>query len=76
MITRDPLRIPCLTARYWKTFPRLPGKHLADMLRWVRANKSNKPLPRISRLSQGDQLKIEEANVIASLQYARKNLGL
>ena len=28
MITRDPLKIPCLTDRYWSTFPDLPGRHL------------------------------------------------
>ncbi len=29
MITRDPLDIPCLTDRYWSTFPDLSGRHLA-----------------------------------------------
>ena len=29
MITRDPLKVPCLTAGYWATFPDLPGRHLA-----------------------------------------------
>jgi 3-oxoisoapionate decarboxylase len=76
MITRDPLRIPCLTDEYWKTFPKLPAKHLASMLRWVRAHNSEKPLPRISRLSPVDQLKSEEANVIASLQFAKNKLEL
>src|SRR5262249_16341903 len=31
MITRDPLRVPCLAENYWATFPELPGRHLARM---------------------------------------------
>ena len=30
MITRDPLRIPCLTKKYWATFTNLPARHLAE----------------------------------------------
>jgi len=33
MITRDPLQVPCVTSRYWETFPDLPGRHLARPLR-------------------------------------------
>ena len=33
MITRDPLKVPCLTERYWATFPDLPGRHLAHTSR-------------------------------------------
>ncbi len=29
MITRDPLKVPCLTDGYWVTFPDLPGRHVA-----------------------------------------------
>ncbi len=29
LITRDPLKVPCLTDGYWKTFPNLPAKDLA-----------------------------------------------
>ena len=36
MITRDPLKVPCLTERYWATFPDLPGRHLARTLSLVR----------------------------------------
>ncbi len=32
MITRDPLRVPCLAQKYWATFPDLPGRHLARTL--------------------------------------------
>lgn len=76
MITRDPLHIPCLQESYWRTFPELSGKRLARMLRWVRAHKADQPLPRISKLPEAQQLKIEEANVVASLKYAREHLRL
>ena len=36
MITRDPLKVPCLTEGYWVTFPDLPGRHLAHTLSLVR----------------------------------------
>ena len=32
MITRDPLRIPCLTQDYWSTFADLPARELARCL--------------------------------------------
>jgi sugar phosphate isomerase/epimerase len=76
MITRDPLRVPCLTAKYWTTFEALPGRHLARVLRMVRENKPRQPLARISNLSREQQLAVEEANVRKSLAYARDHLAL
>ena len=49
MITRDPLKIPCLTEGYWTTFPELPGKHVARALSLVRSHPRSQPLPRISQ---------------------------
>jgi hypothetical protein len=76
MITRDPLKVPCLTDQYWATFPDRSGLALARTLRFVHTNKSAKPLPGISHLTREDQLKLENQNVIACLQYARETLGL
>jgi 3-oxoisoapionate decarboxylase len=76
MITRDPLRIPCLTPKYWATFERLPGKYLAQALAMVRKHASPKPLPKVSELSQEDQIALEEKNVQESLNYARRHLDL
>ena len=50
MITRDPLKVPCLTQSYWATFPDLPGRHLARTLSLVRDHPPSEPLPRISPL--------------------------
>jgi sugar phosphate isomerase/epimerase len=76
MITRDPLQIPCLTEKYWVTFPDRNGVFLAKTMQLVQRYKSAKPLPRISGLSPAALLEAEQANVQASLEYARTNLGL
>jgi len=76
MITRDPLKIPCLTEKYWATFPRLPGADLARTLASVRKNKPTQPLPRVSHLSIEERLRIEDDNVKKCLAYARDHLDL
>lgn len=76
MITRDPLKVPCLTDKYWATFPDRNGLALARTLRFVNTHKSAKPLPRISHLAREEQLQIENQNVIECLKYARETLSL
>jgi sugar phosphate isomerase/epimerase len=76
MITRDPLKIPCLTDAYWETFPERNGRYLARTVRWVRENRSREPLPRVSRLDAASRLEAEEENVRESLAFARRQLGL
>lgn len=76
MMTRDPLKIPCLTKKYWATFADLPGRHLADSLRLVRAHAGKTPLPRVSNLSREEKLRREDENVRRSLSYARERLSL
>ena len=75
MITRDPLRVPCLTPQYWATFEHLPGRHLAQTLTLVRRKRAAE-LPRISHLAHADQLKVEDDNVRQCLAYAAENLPL
>ncbi len=74
MITRDPLKVPCLTDQYWKTFPDRPGKYLADTLAMVR--KHSQQLPTIDGLAKPVQLRLEDDNVKHSLNYARNSLNL
>jgi sugar phosphate isomerase/epimerase len=76
MITRDPLRIPCLTKKYWATLGGVPGSVLADTLADVRRHKSPQPLPVVSTLGHRAQLEVEAVNVTASLDYAREKLKL
>ena len=76
MITRDPLKVPCLTERYWTTFPDLPGRHLAHTLSLVRAHIPGHPLPRISPLGRDEQTRIEDDNIRHCLTFAHERLGL
>ncbi|MBI3698034.1 MAG: hypothetical protein HY238_24760 [Acidobacteria bacterium] len=76
MITRDPLKIPCLTPKYWATFGNLPARELARTLALVRANKPKKPLPRITGLTREQQIDYEDRNVRECLAYARDTLKL
>ena len=58
MMTRDPLKIPCLTPKYWATYENVPGKHLAAMLRLVRAKASSRPLPTVSGRDVEERIRI------------------
>jgi sugar phosphate isomerase/epimerase len=76
MITRDPLKVPCLTDRYFATFAELPARHLARTLSMVRSHPPRSPLPRISSLAAHDQMRAEDENVRQCVTYAREKLGL
>lgn len=75
MITRDPLKVPCFTDRYWASFPARSGLFLARTIRLVHKEARNAPLPRISQLSHEEQLRVEEENVRTCMAYAREKLG-
>jgi len=75
LITRDPLKVPVLTDKYWITWPDRSGKFLADTIRLVNANASKKPLPVISTLSPEAQLQAEESNNIRCFDWARTALA-
>jgi len=76
MITRDPLKVPCLTDEYWATFPDRNGIYLARTLRMVEAGRKRAPLPVVSGLAREVQLQVEEENVVRSLAYAHAHLDL
>ncbi len=76
MITRDPLKIPCLTDKYWATFPQREGARLARMLRTVREAKNAKPIAKLTTLPAQTQRQLEEDNVVLCLKYAREKLAL
>ena len=72
MITRDPLEVPCLRDRYWIAFPNRSGIYLARTLRYVDKYKSSNPLPTFDHLSPGERARVEEENIRACFQYARR----
>jgi 3-oxoisoapionate decarboxylase len=80
MITRDPLKIPVFTKKYWATFDDsyspLPGRDLARILEIIRSSKPKVPLTRTTGLSPADGLKLEDELVNRSIAYARTSLRL
>jgi hypothetical protein len=78
MITRDPLKIPVFTPKYWVTFDDsyspLPGRDLARVLDIVRKNKPKAPLARTTGMSAEAQLKLEDENVSKSIAWFRQNV--
>ena len=76
MITRDPLRIPCLSDGYWPTFgDSIQGREVAHAFSLIQKHQKDRPLPRIGKLNPGRQLALEEKNILASFKYARESLG-
>jgi 3-oxoisoapionate decarboxylase len=80
MITRDPLKIPVFTAKYWATFDDsyspLPGRDLAKVLAMVKKNSPQKPLLRVAGLTPEAQIKLEDECNAKCIAYARQHLDL
>ncbi|MHC4167813.1 MAG: sugar phosphate isomerase/epimerase family protein [Planctomycetota bacterium] len=76
MSTRDALKVPCLTDKYWATFADVPGSDLARTLKYVRANASPERLPRVNHLPLGELVKLEEDNIRQCLAFANERLDL
>jgi 3-oxoisoapionate decarboxylase len=76
MITRDPLHVPCLTDKYWVTFPDRNGRYLARTLTLVQKEQSAQPLPRVAQLSHDSHVRFEQQNVVSCIRYARETLKL
>ena len=75
MMTRDPLKIPCLTDGYWAAMGDVPGRNLACTLKMVRTRGRKEPLPRVSHLPLSEQFEIEDANVRKCLARAADLIG-
>ncbi len=76
MMTREPLKIPVFTKKYWATFEDIPGRDLAHMLELVHRNKPKVPVPHTEGLPLEEQVKVEETNNRKSLDWARQNLNV
>ncbi len=78
MITRDPLKIPVFTDKYWATFDDsyspLPGRDLAKVLNIVHHNPPKSPLPRITGMTPDAQVSFEDENNLKCIAWARQNL--
>jgi len=76
MITRDPLKVPIYTDKYWVTFGDVPGRQVAHIMEIVEKNPPKKPLPRITGLDGAARKQLEEGYNLACIRYAREKLGL
>ena len=72
----DPLKVPCLTEKYWATFENVPGSDLARTLRYVRVNASPKRLPKVNHLPLNQLIELEEDNIKECLVFAKNRLDL
>ncbi|MFN7625002.1 MAG: sugar phosphate isomerase/epimerase family protein [Acidobacteriota bacterium] len=71
MITRDPLRVPYKTDRYWATYPERDQARIARFERGVLSRASSPPLPHISQLTPEKALLVENENLRRCSEYAR-----
>src|SRR5688572_4001164 len=76
MITRDPLRVPCLGDQYWATLSDVRAADLARTLNMVRKHTSNRPLPHTTGLSDDDRIALEDEHIRRSLIYSKEKLSL
>ncbi len=76
MITRDPLEVPYLEGGYWVTYEKRDPSRVEAFRTAVLSRAGAAPLPRITGLSAEQMLAAEDANVRASVAYARGTLGL
>ncbi len=72
MATRDPLKIPCLTDRYFATFPERRETHLEAAMARVKANPPNGPVPAVEGKGLGVVLAEEEKNNRDGLAWMRE----
>ncbi len=69
LITRDPLKIPCLTDGYWASFPAKDQRRLDAMLAWVKAKQTT--LPYVEQLTDAERFKVEEDNHRKTIDWGR-----
>jgi sugar phosphate isomerase/epimerase len=74
MITRDPLKVPCMTPQYWTVFPDRNGRYLARTFKLVQEHGGGGPLPTVSQLSREERVRVEEENIKGCLKYALSKL--
>jgi sugar phosphate isomerase/epimerase len=73
MMTRDPLKIPCLTQNYFATFVDSKASRLAEALASVKTNSAAR-LPRTTGLTAQQRLEYEDQNVRQCINWGRSNL--
>ncbi|WP_075351953.1 sugar phosphate isomerase/epimerase family protein [Algoriphagus marinus] len=72
MITRDPLKIPCMKDDYWATFEEMKGEDFEKTMAMVEKHVFKSDLPSTSNLDPEGRLAFEETNVLECLKVSRK----
>jgi 3-oxoisoapionate decarboxylase len=75
-ITRDALRVPCLTDGYWSTLRETPATEVARTWRVVQTRAHPAPFAMVSELPVDHQMALEKRNLETSIAYARQQLAL
>lgn len=75
MITRNPLKVPCKTKDYWRSFENQDNRRLAQALKWIRKHEQSN-LPSVEGKNLDEKIEFEELNNRLSVEYAEKALGL
>ena len=76
MITRDPLKVPCLDDKYWATYGKRDTTKIENFKTSVLSKAWTKPLPKISGMSSQRMLAVEDDNIRRCVAYAKRTLGL
>jgi 3-oxoisoapionate decarboxylase len=74
MITRDPLKVPYKTAKYWATYPQRDDERIRRFEQGTLTKAWKKPLPHISHLTPEQALAVENDNLRRCSEYARNTL--
>jgi sugar phosphate isomerase/epimerase len=75
-LTRNPLKVPVLTDRYWASFSDRNGRYLARTMAAARAHAWKGPLPEPEKLDRDARIRLEEDNVVKCLKFAAGELGM
>jgi sugar phosphate isomerase/epimerase len=75
-ITRDPIKVPVLTAGYWSTLADTPATELARTMRLLKTRAQLKSFVAVSKLPLDRQLALEKRHVEVSLDYAGRFLAI
>jgi len=76
MITRDPLKVPYKTDKYWASFGGRDAARVAAFEKGLLSKASAEDLPRVSALGLDKMQEREDENVRRSTAYARESLKL
>lgn len=76
MMTRDPLKVPYLTDRYWVTYDKRDPERIRHFEESILGRSAPQPLPVVGGLGDAEKITVEDRNVRLCTDYARKELGL